>query len=59
MPSINIRTTDNGFVVRVGGDLDDDTYRDKEFVFESAAKTRKLVNQFFNELQAQKNGEVL
>ncbi len=58
MASIHIRTVDNGFLIRVSNDDFEGTH-DKEFVFETAAKAKKLVKQYFDELNAQENGEVL
>ncbi len=58
MASIHIRTVDNGFIVSVAGE-DYGGAAEKQFVFETAAKAKKLVKQFFDELNAQENGEVL
>jgi len=58
MASIRIHTAEgnNGFIIYVYGDVDD---VEKTFVFEKAYKAKKLVTQFFQELEAQQNGEVL
>ena len=54
--SIEVQSVEgnNGFIVYVRGE--DIT---KVFVFEKAYKAKKLVTQFFQELEAQQNGEVL
>jgi len=58
MASIRIQNVEgnNGFIVYVYGD---DFDAEKTFVFEKAYKAKKLVTQFFQELEAQQNGEVL
>ena len=54
MASLVIRTVDNGFIIRVEGE---EEFVGKEFVFDSVAKAKKLVKQFFDELKDQKNKE--
>lgn len=55
MANLIIRTADNGFVIRVFGD--EEEVVSKEFVFERVAAAKKLVKQFFDELENRKNEE--
>lgn len=57
MASIRIANVEgnNGFIVYVYGDDGEP----KTFVFEKSYKAKRLVTQFFQELEAQQNGEVL